>query len=278
MSNGAIDGSVVLVKKGAPRAPKTPGQVDLAQLRENIQEIVRAQSDSYFELAEHITKAFEVAAHRDWGFARWDDFVESELHMSVRKAQYLMSIHNWFGKVIKSEYVTGLMKELGWTKTKILVSVVDEENALEWAKRAKKMTCTQLEEFIKQLKSGAPDEGGASELKTVNFRLHPAQVQALQDALDVAEGIAENNKKGNCLALICDDFTASNRFNMRPGRKMIELYLERISNQLSLNIMASRRDDGAFVAGKDYVTNSITGLSQADKKALWEKLNEEFSS
>ena len=50
-----------------------------------------------------------------------------------RKAQYLVSIQEWFGRM-KPE-IQGWIREMGWTKAKELVGVVTNDNAEEWQNR-----------------------------------------------------------------------------------------------------------------------------------------------
>jgi hypothetical protein len=298
MLNGAINGTGSLqTVDGSP--PKD--QVDLPQLRKDLKELVATQSENYFQLAAMLTKAFELSAHKDWDYPTWEDFVDQEIGMGKRKSQYLMSIHHWFVNVIKSKRVIKKVQKLGWSKVRLLKGIVDKENVDEWVERAQSMTYSQLDEFIKRLRSeerNSDGQGSGEDVRNITFKLFPAQEQSLEDAIEVAAGMAESDKRGHCLALICDDFTASNRFNLRPGQRMMTLYLQRIANQLDVNLVASERGSGDIITGKNHVMSQAASLSQKDtrelivgltneenmafltkkeRKQLWEQLSTEFA-
>lgn len=297
MPQGAIDGSISLQTVDGTRPND---KVDLPQLRETLKDLSKAETNNQIELGELLTKAFELSAHRDWGFPTWEDFIEQEMAMSKRKAQYLMSIHQWFVEVLKSKKLIDSVKHLGWSKLRLLKGVADATNIKEWLARAEQMSFSQLEAFIKQLKEDGKEkgEGNPENLTSVNFRLYEEQNRALEDALELAKDMAESDKRGHCLALICEDFMASNRFNMRPGQRMMELYLTKIANVLDVNLVASNRTNEEFIIGKKLVQDQALALpqiekkalvkrcieeeqlallSKADRKALWERLGAEFA-
>jgi len=265
---GALNGtgSLQTVDGSSPK-----NQTDVSQLREELRQLISTQSDGYFLLAEKLTRVVEEGIFREWDYPEWQDYVENELGMGKRKAQYFMSIHRWITNVVKTRKFIDRLKKFGWSKTRLLVPVATDQSLEEWLDRAESMTYSQLEEFIKRLKDekrNKDGQGDGDDLKMITFKMFPAQEQSLEDAMEIAGRISESDKRGHNLSLICDDFTASNRFSLRPGQKMMSLYLEKIANQLGVNLVASERGSREIITGKQHVAAQAAVLSKKDKREL----------
>lgn len=229
-----------------------PVQDDAAEIRDRLKELKTRFTQTYFEFGAVLQRAYELGAHRGWGFATWKEYVESELGMSERRVQYLLSIHRWFSKVLKDHpHVRQRVEHLGWSKVRLLVGVVDETNVDEWVARAEKMTLAALEEFIKELKKGKDPKEGAEKLTTLSLRLYPEQMANVEDALELAKEIAESDKRGHLIDLICTTFKADHVFSSSPGTKMSEIYLAKIEKILGVRLVVVNSTTGNVMSGMD---------------------------
>jgi len=211
---------------------------DVNEIREHLQELKGRFTRTYFEFGEVLQRAYELGAHKTWGFPTWKEYVEEELGMSERRCQYLLSIHKWFNKVLKDHpHVRQRVEHLGWSKVRLLVGVVDETNVDEWVARAEKMTLAALQEFIKELKAGKTPSDETEKLTTLSIKLYPEQVANVEDALELAKEIAESDKRGHLIDLICTTFKADHVFSSSPGTKMSELYIAKIEKIMGVRLV-----------------------------------------
>jgi len=233
-------------------------------------ELIRARdsiSEGYFRMAALLKKAFDTRAYSDWGYTTWKEYVEQEMDMGERKAQYLMKIHHWFVTVIKDPTVKERVEHLGWTKVKYLVGVVDEENVDYWVERAESMTAVQLEEYIRQLKTNEDGPGPeAEQLSTMTFRLYPSQAENVQEALEKAAEIAEKEdeveaKKGHLLDLICSTFKVDHVFQEQRGEKVLKHYFKKMANMVDVNVIVTARGHGAIITGSRYLAKAAGAAS-----------------
>lgn len=254
----------------------TPAQdIELESLREDLKQLNKEISHSYFRLAACLKRAFDVRAHASWGYGTWKEYVELELDMSERKAQYLMRVHHWFVVVLKDPTVRDRVEHLGWTKVKLLVGVVDENNVDEWVQRAESMTAVQLEEYIRSLREGNdPSEKGAENATTMTFKLFPAQAENVEDALELAGRIAESDKRGHLLDLICTSFKQDNIFQTKPGDKLLKHFLGKTAAIADVNLIATERGSGEIIMGKEHLVKVVSAAPKRLQQDLLAALTE----
>lgn len=105
-----------------------------------IMSLLKKYEETYFELARSL---FEVSARKlyrqmDHKYASFEEYVEKSVGIDFRKAKYLVSIWWWFGVEQRGDPVLlEGAQEIGWSKAKELVGVVDKKNAEVWFEIAK---------------------------------------------------------------------------------------------------------------------------------------------
>lgn len=112
-----------------------------------IKELLRRYEETYFEIARAL---FEVAARKLYlsmtpSYPSFEKYTEEAVGIEFRKARYLVSIWWWFG--IEQRAHPSLLQqaqEIGWTKSKELVSVVDRSNADRWFDLARTLNLGDL--------------------------------------------------------------------------------------------------------------------------------------
>lgn len=176
----------------------------------------KSESSSW-ELGMVLEEIYKGDLYRDWGFDSWTEYVEQELDVHIRKAQFLVRLQAWFGTMTPA--IQKWIKELGWTKARTLMHVVDKTNAAEWRKRVEGKSVVQIEKMIKadresaQTSSGGGGEDGGEEpvekARKRSFSVFPEQDEIVTKAIEKASEVAESDKEGNLITLICMDYLAN---------------------------------------------------------------------
>lgn len=234
---------------------------DNVYIRKRIDYVRRTIDDSYFELAGLLYRAFDLGAHKSWGYTTWKEYVEKEIEMSIRKVQFFISIWDWFYVQINDKDIKEKLKGIGWTKVKEMVGVVTPDNADEWIEKAKNMNAIDFAEACRRFKKGiSGDDGGCVDgpgevesSRRIAFKLMGDQSITVEDAMDMAKEITGSDKKGNLITLICTDFLSSNVFQTKKSVDMKALYLEKIEALLDVRIIAHSRSGEGLIYGKDNI-------------------------
>ncbi len=240
---------------------------DNVYIRDRIDFVRRSIDDSYFELAGLLYRAFDLGAHKSWGFSTWKEYVEKDVGMSLRKVQFLISIWDWFYVQINDRSIKEKLKGIGWTKVKEMVGVVTPENADEWIDKANSMNAVDFAEQCRMFKKGVidgDDEGGeggggsskGESTKRMTFTFMGDQAATVEDALDMAKDVTGSDKKGNLIALICTDYLASNIFQNKKSSDMKSLFLAKIEALMDVRIIAHSTSGEGLIYGKDNIIDA----------------------
>lgn len=205
---------LAIVGEDTTEAPDE-AEYEFKDLRRRVMSLRAKTDESYWDLAVALEDVYERGCYRAWGFESWKDYVENEIDIHIRKAQFLVQIQKWINEMKPN--VQAWIRAMGWTKARMLISVITAENAREWKARLDGKTVAEIDKMLKEMKA-AKDEsesaGGADSSedkpKSVNFKLFPLQLDNWTRAAELAMGPAESDKPGNLLDLICTDYIASN--------------------------------------------------------------------
>lgn len=179
------------------------------QLRREVIEANAATESAYWRLAFALHKVWSESAYLEWGYSNFNEYIDKDLDMQRRKAQYLVSIADWFGS--QSEDIQAWVQNLGWTKARDLVGIVNEENAEEWREVAESSSARELTEKVKAAKETAPAEQGDDDKpKPKRFSLFTEQMSNVNNALAAAKAASGSDKDGHALDLICTEYLAQN--------------------------------------------------------------------
>jgi hypothetical protein len=210
--------------------PALRSDMSLAERKESCRELLRtaAKADDYLNLVsgEMLYEVNENAYWKDWTlkdeltgeerpYATFEEYADIELGLKRRKAYYLTKIYKRF--VVELEVDREHLKDLQWSKAKIVEPLCTKENVLEILDKIKTMSKTAVEDYAKSLKAG--EEGGdatttteaaTEEFKIMKFKLAPTQYENVETALKIAGQLSGSDKEGNQLDMICSDFVAGN--------------------------------------------------------------------
>lgn len=218
--------------------------------------------ESYFEMAGLLYRAYDLGAHKSWGYEKWKDYVEEDLGISNRKAQYLMSIFQWIAVEIKDPEVREKIKGIGWTKVKELVQVANEDNIDEWIDKAKNMNFVELSEHARAKIRGEKEP--TEKFHRMTFTLSADQAINVEEAIETAKEIANSDKKGHLLDLICTDFMQGNVFKGKRGEKLTSAYLRRLESVLGVVFVAFDKDTGDVVHGQEILDSRPDSVDSAE--------------
>jgi len=196
------------------------GEYENKEIREKILDLLAKSEDLNWDLAVVLETAYAGDMYRQWGFDSFRSYVEEELNIKIRKAQYLVQITEWFKKMPGN--IQAWVRELGWTKARMLMHVVTVENAAEWRNKVAGKSVAEIEKMLKEAKGsggegggggdgeGGSDGEGAEKPKKKSFSLFDPQYENVERALEKASEMSGSDKEGNNLDLICTEFLATN--------------------------------------------------------------------
>ena len=207
------------------------------QIRHKILSLKNSIETSYFELAELLYETYVNRYYEEWGYESFEEYCKKELEFGERKGRYLVSV--WYHLVIEKQFTDkelNKLKNVGWTKLRALVRVVDTSNVDEWIELAKTMTVDELDIKTKQavfekMVSKEVCEGEiVQEIKRFSCVLVDDQIKVVEKAFEIAEKIAKSNKRGNLLTLICLDFLSTKAGEDLELSEFISQTLQKLSD------------------------------------------------
>ena len=223
------------------------------ELRSKVKTLRAQVEEGYWELSLALHEVYETSAYVAWGYDSWTEYVESdELDFQRRKAQYLVSIATWFGKLNKG--VQKWVAAMGWSRAKELVGKVTNENAAEWKKKVADKTVVQIQEMLKaeaDAGSGSGEGGGDGDGDAEDkasrwaFSLFKGQREAVEGALELAKKSSQSDKEGNNLTLICTEYMASN-----AAIDSSDEYLKQVEKVLGVKLIAYQESTESVVFGE----------------------------
>lgn len=250
-----MSGTKLTVVKGKPRATEVErmesvGTLEHADVRAEVQDLRRQAEESYWDLSVGLHKVYTNSYYIAWGFQSWNEYVEADLDFQPRKAQYLVSIQEWFGRM-KPE-VQDWIRSMGWTKAKELVGVVNNDNAADWRSR---LDGKSYKDMMGELKGPSPDGTDEGNVTTLNpqsedkatrkaFGLFPDQMESVTAALKKAMEIAGSDKEGHALDMICVDFLSTN-----GGIDNLQDLLSKIERQTGVSLIAYDKNEDVILYG-----------------------------
>lgn len=143
------------------------------------------------------------------GYDSMVSFVEDRYGMKSRKADYLMGI---YAKLVELEIDWTDVKNIGWTKLRLIISAMTEENKDDLLKKAGAMTYKELHAAVKGAtptkepgKEDEKDTGTTSK----SFKLHEDQLETVNHALEKAKDEGQTDVDSVALEYICLQYLES---------------------------------------------------------------------
>jgi hypothetical protein len=237
-------------EKGSEQeAPKSG--VEHEDIRQRVIALRDLTNENYWDMALVLHEVYEQNYYRGWGFDTFVEYVDNELEFGIRKSQYLVSLQTWFNKMPPA--IQKWMRSLGWTKARMLMSVVTPENAAEWRNRVDGKSVSQIEAMMKSEAADSDGEGGSDTAsdkpKALTIKgMHPEMMACWEQAARHAGELGETDKPCQQLNLICIDYLATTT-NLMSKHDV----LRHMEKTLGLKIIAMRDSDDSVVFGGEYI-------------------------
>lgn len=172
-----------------------------------IPDLVNSIEFNFFKLGGLLCRVQEEGWWKETGVETFKAYLDAEHGLGYRKAMYLIDIYK---ALVQAEVKWELVKDVGWTKLRVISPCINAENVDEWVARAKSMTTIQLEEFIKALKKSDGEEGSSS-VTTNNivskvFKLHSDQKEIIEAALDKCKHDKKTEHDNVALQYVCEEW------------------------------------------------------------------------
>ena len=154
------DSNVVPIRGGLPVEVLGADETYAHNIHLKIIDLMKKYEETYFALAQALyevkaKKLYRVLGHK---YNTFQDYVEA-LSIDYRKSKYLTRMWWWYG--IEQNANPKLLEgaqEIGWSKAKELIEVVDGRNAKRWFKLAKDMNVVDLGRAAKVAKKSAEEK------------------------------------------------------------------------------------------------------------------------
>ena len=270
-------GAVVTMQPKKSNAPEPGSEAWGTWIRKRAKVMADQEDQSKLALAELLyvvmTTPVDGFDHNPpiytaWGYASFYDYASEELGLQRKKAKTLANIwHTIVEKNIAPKLQKRLMK-LGWTKTRELIRVINESNAVQWIEMAEQTNhpdlCANIQRALEKAKQQAaidgtepeeepppPEEG--DKMVSMSMPLYPDQKANVELALKRAAELANSpwHKKCHHLDLICTNFLATNDFKFANDPDMKWKMLANMEQHLGVRLVAVDPVQKRIVYGYD---------------------------
>jgi len=168
----------------------TRSSIPAIQLRARAKALVEQIEPVVWELSQILykIKMDQLYMIGSPNFATFDDYVQSELNYSSRRARYLASIYDKFSQAkIDGEVVN----QIGSSKARLLARVVNSENKEVWLERAKHTNYKELDSIIQSETQGKVIHG--HKLGSINIPYYNGETRVawleVKELISKMEGI-----------------------------------------------------------------------------------------
>ena len=139
-----------------------------------------------------------------YGVGSFRRYVEEELSVSYRKARWLISIYETFAPLGVTEEQAA---EIGWTKLRAMLPVVNEDNLEDLMEFAKDHNRAELEEKIQTEYVDAGTEDTKVKKVTATFAFIEADYDVVESAIEAAQSELDGDPtKSEGIMLICSEW------------------------------------------------------------------------
>lgn len=142
-------------------------------------------------------------------FKSFEEYLREEIDFGRKKAFDLIKIYQVF--VVELGISTEILGELEWSKARLVVNVINEDNWPDIIDMLKKSSVREVKEFVSKTsspKKTSPAKSSKGSDATISFRagLASEQAEVVDEAMKQAETMTGSEKTGANLDYICQDF------------------------------------------------------------------------
>lgn len=200
------------------------------ELRNAILESVHSIDRNFLSLARNLHDVFKIRKYMDWGFATYEDYVNTELQFSYRKAKHLTNV---WEKVEELDLDHAKVEEIGWSKAAEIIKVMDKDNADEWLEKARESSFHALEDEVKDVKGRKSRAEGKPTKMVLNIDENIYGI--MEDAIIEAKRIHDTDDNMIALSQICGEWLLIK--SQTPVKATIDDYILFVNRSFGVNLV-----------------------------------------
>jgi hypothetical protein len=166
----------------------------------------REISDRFIEIGQLLLEAYRGNYHRDLGYDTFEGFVLAKLEMSYRKAKYLCDCFDVF--IERLGVPRERLTEVGWSKSKELLPVVNRENVNRWLDYAAHHTTSEINLEVRRAQSPPEHRDELQKYSTFSVGVFDDEKVTIEEAIELAKREGQTERPGRALMLICAQYAA----------------------------------------------------------------------
>jgi len=168
-----------------------------------------------------------IRDHEWWkagGYETFSKCLEEKFGLQYRKGAYLIQTYE---NLISSGVAWSKVKELGWSRLRVVSSVLTKENVDEWVEKAKGLTVLQLYDVVKAFKAQTLETSGIkpdeieNTTTTISFKVHVDQKETIKQAVEKARKEANTEFDAVALEAICINYLGGGKVTKPKSLKSV---------------------------------------------------------
>lgn len=191
------------------REPNSVASINTADitLREEAKQARDMVELGYMKLARCLYDIYYQGAFRTWEYNSFEDYVDSEIQINYRKAMYLVEIYN---KAVMLNMDMQRLENIGWTKARELIKVVDLDTVDDWLEIAEDSTYKELTFKVNVERDKKEDRASIADsvpsTTTITLRLGEAENAIIQEAVEQSASLINTDDLALALTNICQEW------------------------------------------------------------------------
>lgn len=187
-----------------------------SDLVDTVARLTEGVGDNYYELGGVFSRVIAEGWYTETDHENFKDWVAATTDMKHAKARFLIQIYD---KLNRLDIPWSKFSGIGWTKVRLLLSVLTTENADEWIKKARAMNRSELEDAVKGAKGEKVDDptGEGEGDSTINkgFKFHKEQWEVVLAALEQMKGELPTDFDNVAMEHICATYLSGDQGDAR---------------------------------------------------------------
>lgn len=173
------------------------------EVRARILDIQGQKEKGYVNLAILLFEAYIQKYYEGWGYNDFKSYAEGELATKYRKAMNFVEIGERAKSLNLSEE---RLEQIGWSKLRLLASVLTEKNAEDWLKQAEGSSYRELEETVRTNRVGNGELPDRPKTIKLSFKMSEAESGVILSAIEEAKGLIQSDNLTLAIEMICSDW------------------------------------------------------------------------
>ena len=168
------------------------------EVRKQLRNVASQVRDDYIELAELLYEARTGEYHKEWGYASFHDYLNSELDVRPRRGDFLVSIAKSVKELgIGWDEISGI----GWRKAGAIASSLNQDNYKELIEMAKENSLSQLSNKLKAKREDREEEP----MKKMTLQLSEEEYSIVMAAIEEVMKLDGINGKSRAIVKMAYD-------------------------------------------------------------------------